>query len=169
MFKKYKEIIYKPLRILDIFISLWLIGITVFLICYWKHIPEEVPYHWNAAGQIDDYSDKGGYIMLIIMMYFLWAWHALSKLIPLFGIKENLFGKNRIIVPRNVEIRAYNLIFAMLWICDLLMQFMLGYIILCGVFVKKLGVWFLPVCIILFIADFIWFYVELSRLKKRVL
>ena len=106
--------------------------------------------------------------MLIIMMYFLWAWHALSKLIPLFGIKENLFGKKNIIVPRNIEIRAYNLVFFMLWICDLLMQLMLGYIILCGVFVKKLGVWFLPLCIVLFMADFIWFYFTLHKLQKSL-
>ncbi len=32
-------------------------------------------------------------IIDIIMMYFFYAWHQLTKLSPTFGWKENIFGK----------------------------------------------------------------------------
>jgi len=45
MFQEWKKVVYKPLKVIDIFISVIVVGITVFLILYWKHIPEQVPQH----------------------------------------------------------------------------------------------------------------------------
>ena len=94
MFKAWKKMICKPLKIIDVLITIIVLGITVFLILYWKQIPEQVPQHWNFMGEIDNYADGGSYIMLVIMMYFFYAWHQISKLIPMFGWKENIFGND---------------------------------------------------------------------------
>ena len=169
MFKEWKKLAGKPLRIIDILISIVVIGLTVFLVVYWKHIPEQVPQHWNAAGEIDDYADAGSYIMLVIMMYFFYAWHQLTKLAPTFGWKENIFGKEPAAkVSEEVEKEAFNTLMLMLWICDLILQIVLAYIVVCGVFVANLGKWFLLVTFILLTADFVWFGIKLVRIKNRV-
>ena len=169
MFKEWKKLAGKPLRIIDILISIVVIGLTVFLIIYWKHIPEQVPQHWNFAGEIDDYADAGSYIMLVIMMYFFYAWHQLTKLSPTFGWKENIFGKEPAAkVSEEVEKEAFNTLMLMLWICDLILQIVLAYIVVCGVFVANLGKWFLSVTFILLTADFVLFGIKLVRIKNRV-
>jgi len=56
----------------------------------------------------------------------------------------------------------------MLWICDLILQIVLAYIVVCGVFVANLGKWFLSVTFILLTMDFVWFSIKLVRIKNRV-
>ena len=57
MFREWKKLVDKRLKVIDFLITVIVIGISVFLFFYWKHIPERVPLHWNSAGIIDDYSD----------------------------------------------------------------------------------------------------------------
>lgn len=169
MFKEWKKLVCKPLKMIDTLITIIVIGITIFFILYWKHIPEQVPLHWNFAGEIDDYSDAGGYIMLIIMMYFFYAWHTLTKIIPTFDLRENLFGKELAQkISKDIECKAMNTLFAMLWICDFLAQMIFAYIILCGVFVRNLGAWFLPLVMVLLVADFVWFFIRMQQIKNSV-
>ncbi len=168
MFRKWKNIVCRPLKILDILITILVLGTTVFFVYYWKDIPEKVPLHWNFKGEIDDYAKPGSYIILIMMMYFFWAGHTLTKLFSIFDIKENLFGKrNKKSVTEEMEKKAYNLLFAMLWICDFLVQFMLAYIIVNGVLVRNLGLWYLPVSLLLLTADFVWFFIKIKNLTGR--
>ena len=169
MFEEWKKLAGKTLKIIDILISIVIIGLTVFLIAYWKQIPEQVPQHWNGVGEIDDYADAGSYIILVIMMYFFYAWHQLTKLLPILGWKENFFGKEATgKVSAELEYRAFNTLMQMLWICDLILQAVMAYIIICGVFVVNLGMWFLPATFILLTVDFVWFGIEMVRIKNRV-
>lgn len=169
MFKEWKKLAGKPLKMIDSLISIVIIGLTVFLIVYWKHIPEQVPQHWNSAGEIDNYADAGSYIMLVIMMYFFFAWHQLTKLLPILGWKENFFGKEAAHkASAELEYRAFNTLMLMLWVCDLLLQVVMAYIIICGVFVANLGKGFLPATFILLTMDFVWFGIEMVRIKNQV-
>ena len=169
MFREWKKLVDKRLKVIDFLITVIVIGISVFLFFYWKHIPERVPLHWNSAGIIDDYSDAGSYTMLVIMMYFFFVGHMITKLIPIFDLKENLFGKELVHkVSKETEIEAINVLFGMLWTCDLLVQMIFAYIILCGVFLKNLGIWFMPLIMILLIADFVWFFIRMRKIKNSV-
>lgn len=170
MFAKWKEIVNKPLKILDFLITFILIALTVFLIFYWPDIPEQVPQHWNWMGQIDDYADSGSYIMLLIMMYFFYAWHAISKILPAFIQKENLFGKENAARVTEQHINKYiRTLFLMLWICDLTIQAVFAYIIVCGVLLRNLGAWFLPAVFLILTLDFIWFFIAILRQKRECL
>lgn len=169
MFQEWKKIVSKPLKVLDIFISAIVIGLTLFLIFYWKHIPKQVPLHWNSAGQIDRYADASGYVLLLLMMYFFLAFHQITKLFPLFDIKENLFGKEKAnLVTKEIEREAFCILYDLLWSIDLLCQCIFTYIILCGIFVQNLGAWLLPTVFVFLVADFIWFFVKIEKLKRQV-
>lgn len=169
MFREWKKLVDKRLKVIDFLITIIVIGISIFLIFYWKHIPEQVPLHWNSAGVIDDYSDAGSYIMLVIMMYFFFAGHTMKKTIPIFDLKENLFGKELMHkISKEKEIEAISVLLGMLWACDLFVQMIFAYIILCGVFLKNLGIWFMPLIMILLTADFVWFFIRMRKIKNSV-
>ena len=41
-----------------------LIGTALFLIVYWNQIPDQIPGHYNASGQIDKITDKNSLFFL---------------------------------------------------------------------------------------------------------
>lgn len=46
---------------------LTLLGTILFLIIYWKHIPEQVPTHFDGAGQVTAWGDKTTVLILPIV------------------------------------------------------------------------------------------------------
>ncbi len=62
---------------------IWLILLTPFVltIYYWDQIPEKIAMHWNAAGEVDDWGEKGWeafllpaisvgvYLLLVVVPY----------------------------------------------------------------------------------------------------
>ena len=170
MLNGWKKVADRPLRILYWLPYLLTVVITLFLILYWKHIPAQVPQHWNSAGVIDDYADAGSYICLLIFLYFMLAWHALFiVIIPSFCGKENLFGKHAGALATDADVTQGTrfILYLLMWI-DLLMAFMFAYIILCGVFLCNLGAWFLPVTIGVMIIDIIYYLWRLYRLSREI-
>lgn len=65
----------------------FLFVLAAFGVAAWLYpsLPEQIPTHWNAAGEIDDYSGKlWGVIVLPLAALFTWA---LMKVIPLISPK----------------------------------------------------------------------------------
>ena len=157
------------LRFLDAAILTIAIATTVFYVLYWPHMPEQVPVHWSGTGKIDNYAHAGSYIMLLILMYFFLAWHAVSKVCTSLIVKENLFGKElaKKAVSEDEE-EGIRVILYMLWWCDLIVQATVAYIILCGVLVRNLGVWFLPAVFIGLTVVLVRYLRKMAWLKERV-
>lgn len=59
-----KRIIRIVLEILSLLI---LLGTVLFLIIYWKHIPDQVPTHFDGTGQVTDWGDKTTVLILPIV------------------------------------------------------------------------------------------------------
>lgn len=170
MLNGWKKVANRPLRILYWFPYVLTAAITLFLIFYWKYIPAQVPQHWNGAGVIDSYADAGSYIVLLIFLYFGLAWHALFiVIIPSFCEKENLFGKYAGALATDADLAEGTrfILYLLMWI-DLLMVFTFSYIILCGVFLRNLGAWFLPATIGSMIIAIIYYLWRLYRLSREI-
>lgn len=75
-------------RVINIICLLVLIGTTVFLIAYWKNIPNEIPMHYNAAGEVDNMGDKSSVIMLPILNWIMFGIMSVIELCPGHGIRE---------------------------------------------------------------------------------
>lgn len=50
-----------------------LIGTGLFLIVYWNQIPDQIPGHYNASGQIDRITDKGSLLFLYGITWLLYG------------------------------------------------------------------------------------------------
>ena len=57
-------------------VLMWLLSLLPFLLVafFWGKLPDQVPIHWNAAGQVDSYASKG----------FLWLFCVISPVLALF-------------------------------------------------------------------------------------
>ena len=71
-------------KLMDRLSLLLLLGTVAFLVVYWRHIPEEVPMHFNAAGEIDRWDSKGGLLMLPVITWLVYGFLTVAERI--FGI-----------------------------------------------------------------------------------
>ena len=63
-----KEIIYLIMNIIGV---LALLGSTLFVIIMWSQIPDQIPTHYNFAGEADGYGGKGSLIFMMVLAWFM--------------------------------------------------------------------------------------------------
>ena len=54
-------------RIADILAPVFLLGSIVTILILWHRLPEEIPTHYNAAGEIDGYGGRGTLLLMPII------------------------------------------------------------------------------------------------------
>lgn len=82
-----KRIIRIALEVLSLIV---LLGTILFLIIYWKHIPEQVPTHFDGAGQIDSWGEKKALWLLPIVGVFLYVFLSGINAIVLSAMRQEL-------------------------------------------------------------------------------
>lgn len=106
-----------------------LAGTAVFLAIYWRHIPEEIPTHFNAAGQIDGRGPKSSILLLPIVGAVI------------FGV----FQFTAFIISNMKDAGAARPLRAMEMLCRLLCFIIIlvfAYITICSALCIPLGRWF---------------------------
>lgn len=135
-----------------------LLGTAAFLIVYWRRIPEEVPMHFNAAGEIDRWSPKSGLIILPVITWMLYG---------LLTVVEKIFGtwNTGVKCARENWAQIYILLGHLISTQKLLFMAMFAGIILCCALTLPLPVWFTPVMPGLVFLDMAYWIVQLIRAK----
>ena len=59
--------------IMNIIGVLALLGSTLFVIIMWSQIPDQIPTHYNFAGEADDYGGKGSLIFMMVLAWFIFV------------------------------------------------------------------------------------------------
>ena len=54
--------------IMEYLCRIMLIGTLIYLIVCWSTIPDQIPTHYNAAGEIDDWGGKGMIWFTVIIL-----------------------------------------------------------------------------------------------------
>ena len=65
-----KEIVYLIMNIIGV---LALLGSTLFVIIMWSQIPDQIPTHYNFAGEADGYGGKGSLIFMMVLAWFVFV------------------------------------------------------------------------------------------------
>lgn len=95
-----------------------LVGLPVF---YFGELPEKVPVHFNAAGQIDDYGSKASLIVLPLTGLFMYGLLTVISLFP------HIFNYPVKITPENARVQ-YSLATRMLRILKTVILVMFTFI-----------------------------------------
>ena len=111
-----------------------LLGTVIFLIVFWKNIPDSVPNHFNGAGQIDSYAGKKTLLLLPIFMAVIYAVLSFAK-----TMRFRSLGKE-------VRVPTPPLMFPMMKLA-VLAGF--AYMTVCSALARPLGAWYLPVFLVL--------------------
>ena len=104
-----KKILYRIINILCLVI---MVGSLVWLILYWKHIPDEIPTHFDVYGDADDFGSKKE---IIILPIFAWMIYGMISLIECFPGAWNTGVK---VTPEN-SARVYGILKGMIVILKL--------------------------------------------------
>lgn len=139
------------------------IGSLIYLLIVWPSLPGEVPAHYNGVGEVDRWGSKWEIIIMPMIGLMMWIGLTILERYPhvynYTNITEEnvraqyLNGRMMINVLKNVMIG----IFAYLNWKDI--QIALGY-------QDTLGVWFLPIFLLLIFGPMVYFIVKSFRLSK---
>ena len=130
-----------------------LLGTVVFLVIFWKNIPERIPNHFDGMGRIDGYAEKKTLILMPVMMAVGYAALSFAK-----TMRFRSLGKE-------VRVPAPPLLFPMMKLAILAG---LAYMTVCGALVRPLGVWYFPVFLVLILGPLVVYsIVVLPKMIKQ--
>lgn len=109
-------------------------------IIFWSKIPDQLPMHYNGAGEVDNWSDKTSLILLFFVIALLMG----VMSIAVYLIKMNMNSK----YSKEAEKSEMRVAYPMVVLMDLVVQVMFAYIVFCCVTCRPLGSLFLPVVLI---------------------
>ena len=150
-----KKILYRIINILCLVI---MIGTIVWLAVIWDRIPDEIPTHFDYAGNPDSYDSKTSIIVLPIFAWLLYGMMVFVELIP------GAWNTGVKVTPENSE-RVYGIIKSMLVLLKLYIVILFTVITILSALAKSLPVWLLPVELIVIFGTIIVSIVRLYRAR----
>lgn len=119
-------------------VSLLIGALTILLpTIFWNKIPDEIPMHYNAAGVVDNWSDKSSLILLFFAVLMLMG----VMSIAVYAVKVNMESKH----SKEAEKSTMRIAYPIVVIMNLVVQIMFAYITFCSVTCRALGSMFLPI------------------------
>lgn len=126
--------VYKQLHRISLLIG----ALTILLpIIFWSKVPDEIPMHYNAAGVVDNWSDKSSLILLFFAVLMLMG----VMSIAVYVVRVNMESKHSKEAEKSTMRIAYPIVVLM----NLVVQIMFAYITFCSVTCRPLGSLFLLV------------------------
>lgn len=124
-------------RLMNRLSLLLLLGTAAFLAVYWRHIPEEVPMHFNAAGEIDRWGRRADLLPLPLLSWLMYG------LVTAMELILGALGSGTWTEEGRRE-RALALLRHMASTMKLLLTVVFSWITLCCALARALPTWFLP-------------------------
>lgn len=145
---------------LEIIGLLLLVGMIVFVYTQWSQIPQQVPMHYNAMGEIDSWGSKYEILFLPAISILLYAFITAVSFFPqIWNVPVQITDENKEAVYLSTKDL---LIFVKI---EILASFF--YINYHTATAQPLPITFLPVFIIITLGTLIFFVVRIIRLGKR--
>ena len=153
--------------VLNILSILLLVATTIIVIVRYNMLPADaqVPTHWGASGEADAWSGKGSLFVPLALAYFMClitmplSFMKPYEMLNMPGtLKERAFAKNPVAFNNTVRgflaVMSFTVIFVSSWSA------------IASSFQLQLGIWFLPVIILLIVAPFVALIVRLVLIAR---
>lgn len=142
--------------VINIICLLVLVGTTIFLIVYWNNIPDEIPTHYNTAGEVDNVGDKSAVIMLPIFNWIMFGIMSVVELCP------GAWNTGVRVTPENSG-RVYGILGRMFLLIKLELVLLLAFIMMSAIFNSNMPVIVLPVSLVVLPATIIIHLISLYK------
>ncbi len=144
--------------LVEIVCLILLIGVLIYLVLNWNSIPERIPGHYNAMGEIDRMGSKKELLVLPIISWLMYLGMTVLERFP------QIWNTGVTVTAENKE-RVYRVLKNMLSTMKLIMVAVFVYLTINSSQAISLSVWFLPVFITLMFGSIIFFIIKLVRVK----
>ena len=146
--------IFKRLHRLSLLIG----ALSILLpLIFWSKIPDELPMHYNVAGEVDNWSDKSS----LILLFFVIALVMGVMSIAVYLVKTNMESK----YSKEAEKSEMRVAYPMVILMNLVVQIMFSYIMFCCVTCRPLGVLFLPIMLIATFAPLVYMIYKCGKIQ----
>ena len=146
-------------RILDLLGWILLIRPLAYLILGWSSFPDQIPMHYNGAGEIDRWGGKGEIIFIEVMMWILYLGIGVVEKYP------QIWNTGVEVTAKNKE-KVYRTLKYMLKTLKFLTALIFAYLIVNSLQSAPLPGWFTPAVMILVFGDMAFWLIRLFRIKK---
>ena len=136
-----------------------LIGTLIYLIVRWNAIPDQIPTHYNAAGEIDGWGGKGMVWLLVVISWGLYLG------ITFVGRFPELWNTGVKITKKNKE-KVYRLIKYLIGTSKLILISVFTLLIVFSTLAKPLPLWFAGIYLTILIADMAFWLVRIFMERK---
>ena len=136
-----------------------LIGTLIYLIVRWNTIPDQIPIHYNAAGDIDGWGGKGMVWLLVVISWGLYLG------ITFVGRFPELWNTGVKITKKNKE-KVYRLIKYLIGTSKLILISVFTLLIVFSTLAKPLPLWFAGIYLTILIADMVFWLVRIFMERK---
>ena len=146
-------------RILEVLGWILLVGTLAYLILGWNSFPDQIPMHYNGAGEIDRWGGKGEIIFIEVMMWIIYLGiGAIEKYPQIWNTGVEVTAKNKE--------KVYRILKYMIKTLKFLTALIFSYLIVNSLQCVPLPGWFTLVSMILVFGDMAFWTVWLFRIKK---
>ncbi|NLC44647.1 MAG: DUF1648 domain-containing protein [Clostridiales bacterium] len=140
--------------VVEILCILCLLGTFLYLIITWNNIPDEIPGHYNAVGQVDRLTKKSSIFAVPIVNLIMYiGMSAVERFPQVWNTGVRITEENRS--------RVYRIIKDMVKTIKLLVVIVFSYLTINSAIATQLSPWFSPVFLILMFGSLIYFIVKL--------
>lgn len=144
--------------VIDILCYLCLFGTAIFLLVIWHSIPQEIPGHYNAAGEIDKMSNKNTVWIVYGSAWIMYIFMRIVEHFPqIWNTGVQVTEENRERVYRVLK----NLLGTIKFLCVGAFTFMTIPIATC----REMPAWFTPVLLLAMFGSIIWHIYKLLKIK----
>lgn len=144
--------------ILEVSSFLLLAGASLYLLIGWNSFPDKLPMHHNFAGEIDRWGDKSELLFLVVVAWVLYVLLVAVERFP------QIWNTGVQVTPENRE-RVYRALKYMLGTMKVLVNGVFAFLIVQTTFGQALPGWFLPVFLVVFLGDLVFWLVRLYRIR----
>lgn len=142
--------------IMEILSLVLMIGVSLYIFIRWSSIPDKIPMHYNFAGEIDRWGEKGELLFLIAIAWGIWLLITVTE-------RFSKFWNTGVEVTEKNREHVYRTLKYMVKTMKLIIVIIFTYLILHTLTVRNLPGWFLLAFVGLLIGDMAFWLIRLYR------
>ena len=155
------EIRKNALDVIETVVSLLcLVGVIVYLLLAWGSIPDRVPGHYNALGEVDHWSNKSSLIVLPIISWLIFGFITLVERYP------QIWNTGITVTEQNRE-RVYRLLKNLIALVKMFVLLMFGSLTVLSSLALNLPMWYILAFLVALFGTIAVCIVQLNRLRRE--
>jgi uncharacterized membrane protein len=144
--------------VINLICLLLLTGVVAYLAINWSNIPDKIPGHYNAMGEVNRWGNKGELLILPIIGWIMYIGITVLEHFP-------QVWNTGVTITEDNKTRIYRILNNMIGTTKLLVVGVFMFLTVNSAMSKALPAWFLPVFLVLIFGSILFFLIKLTKAR----